>query len=163
MLRPIALVLAAALVGTASADPLGEGRAHAEAFARACVAGDVTAALALYADDAIVIWPGQGQEGKGRAAIEKLLPALCVKGGDARLALETIEAIPLGDAHLVTIGQWKVTQPVPGGGVTTTQVRTTEVLVKQDGAWRYLVDHASVGAPPAPPRGGERRGRRRAR
>ena len=40
-------------------------------------------------------------------------------------------------------------------------IRTSEVLAKTDGKWLYLVDHASVGAPPPPPPAHARRGKRR--
>jgi len=103
--------------------------------------------MALYADDAIAVWPGQGAEAKGKADIEKMAAALCRERGGAQFALKSLEALPLGDAHIVTVAHWEGTMPGPGGRRITTEVRSTEVLVKKDGAWRYLVDHASVGTP----------------
>ena len=73
MIRSIVLALLLAVASAASGDPQADGRAHADAFGRAMNAGDVKAALALYADDARVIFPGQGEEARGKVEIEKLL------------------------------------------------------------------------------------------
>src|SRR5216117_2165668 len=135
------------LAGPALADPAADARGVEDAFARACGAGDVKGVMALYADDAIAVWPGQGAEAKGKADIEKMAAALCRERGGAQFALKSLEALPLGDAHIVTVAHWEGTMPGPGGRRITTEVRSTEVLVKKDGAWRYLVDHASVGTP----------------
>jgi SnoaL-like protein len=71
------VVLVVAFAAPAFADATADARAHDEAFAKACEAGDVKDVLALYADDAVVVWPGAGEEAKGKAAIEKLIPDLC--------------------------------------------------------------------------------------
>src|SRR5216117_747570 len=135
------------LAGTALADPAADARGVEEAFARACSAGDLKGVMALYADDAVAVWPGQGAEAKGKADIEKMAAALCKEGSGTQFALKSLEALPLGDAHIVTVAHWESTLAGPGGRRVTTEVRSTEVLVKKDGAWRYLVDHASVGTP----------------
>src|SRR5262249_35330721 len=59
-------------VPRAHADAAADGRAVSDAFAKAVAAGDLQAVMALYRDDATVIWPGQGEEAKGKAAIEPL-------------------------------------------------------------------------------------------
>ena len=133
--------------GPALADSTADARGVEDAFARACGAGDVKGVMALYADDAIAVWPGQGAEAKGKADIEKMAAALCKKGSGTQFALKSLEALPLGDAHIVTVAHWESTLAGPGGRRVTTEVRSTEVLVKKDGAWRYLVDHASIGQP----------------
>jgi uncharacterized protein (TIGR02246 family) len=145
----------------ADADPTQEARAHAGAFARACQAHDVPGVMALYADDAIVVWPGQGQEAKGRAEIERLVRGLCVGRGDLKLVLEAMDAVPLDDTHLATIGRWQDSFTGPRGQQVTRRVRTTEVLVKRDGQWRYLVDHASIGVGPPRPLAARRERRER--
>jgi len=71
------VVLVIALAAPAFADATADARAHDEAFAKACEAGDVKRVLALYADNAVVVWPGAGEEAKGKAAIEKLIPDHC--------------------------------------------------------------------------------------
>lgn len=141
-------LLAVVLTGPAFADALATARAHDEAFAKACEAGDVKAVLALYADDAVVVWPGAGEEAKGKAAIEKLVPDLCNPKNQAKAVIESLDAMPLDDSHIAIIGHWKVTSPGADGKPTTSQVRTTEIIAKTDSGWRYLVDHASIGMPP---------------
>jgi hypothetical protein len=65
-----------------------------------------------------------------------------------KLAIESLQVIPIDDSHVATVGRWRNSFTGPGGVHRTATVRTTEVLVKRDGAWRYLVDHASIGLPP---------------
>jgi uncharacterized protein (TIGR02246 family) len=146
------------LAGPAVADPTADARGVEEAFVRACGAGDVKGVMALYTDDAIAVWPGQGAEAKGKAGIEKMAAALCKERSGTQFTLKSLEALPLGDTHIVTVAHWEGTVPGPRGTRVTTEVRSTEVLVKQDGAWRYLVDHASIGQPR--PRQAARRARR---
>jgi uncharacterized protein (TIGR02246 family) len=157
---PKALVAAALLVaasGLAHADPAADARTLGEAFARAVASGDVDAVLDLYADDARAIYPGQGQEARGKAALkamlERDLPALRA----LPLAQRAADAFALDETHLVNVGRWEITA-APGRPAAT--VRTSEVLVKEGGRWRYLVDHASVGTPPPSPHRGRMRGRR---
>jgi uncharacterized protein (TIGR02246 family) len=135
----------------ARADLNSEIRAHEDAFARACEGGNVDAVLALYTDDAIVVWPGAGEEGKGKAAIEKLATAFCKGSRNLKLTLKSLDVVPLDDTHAATVGHWDGSSTGPGGKRTTTAIRATEVLVKSDGGWRYMIDHASAGmAPPRP-------------
>jgi len=147
MKRWMVLGLTLVVAGPALADPTADARGVEDAFARACGAGDVKGVTALYADDAIAVWPGQGAEAKGKADIEKMAAALCKERGGAQFALKSLEALPLGDAHIVTVAHWEGTVTRPNGTRVTTEVRSTEVLVKKDGVWRYLVDHASIGTP----------------
>src|SRR6266566_3041740 len=133
MKRWMVLGLMMMLAGPALADPTADARGVEEAFARACGAGDLKGVMALYADDAIAVWPGQGAEAKGKADIEKMAAALCKEPGGAQFALKSLEALPLGDAHIVTVAHWESTLAGPGRRRLTTVVRSTEVLVKQDG------------------------------
>jgi uncharacterized protein (TIGR02246 family) len=158
------LVTVALLARTtaALADAASDGRAVSEAFEKAVAAGDLQAVLALYRDDASVIWPGQGEEAKGKAAIESLARTLLasMKGGGT-LVLKSQDSVPLGDGYLVNVGRWENTVATPDGKHVTFLVRTSEVLAKTDGKWLYLVDHASIGLPPpkaAPARSHRRRG-----
>jgi ketosteroid isomerase-like protein len=72
-----ATILMLVLAAPALADPTATARAHDEAFAQACEAGDVKGVVALYADDAVVVWPGAGEEARGKSQIEKLAAVLC--------------------------------------------------------------------------------------
>jgi uncharacterized protein (TIGR02246 family) len=142
----VALVLA--LAAPAFADATADARAHDEAFAKACEAGDVKAVLALYADDAVVVWPGAGEEAKGKAAIEKLIPGLCDPKSNTKAVIKSLQGTSLGDSHILIIGHWEVTQTGPDGKPTTSQIRATEVIAKTGSGWRYVLDHASIGLPP---------------
>jgi uncharacterized protein (TIGR02246 family) len=145
----------------ALADATADARALSEAFARAAESGDVAAVVALYADDARAVYPPAGAEAHGKAEIEKLVARTFAGGKMGKLRLVSLDAIALDADHIATVGRWEQVIPGPGGKARVVPVRTTEVLVKQNGAWRYLVDHASVGAAPPPP--ASRRGPRRER
>jgi uncharacterized protein (TIGR02246 family) len=149
---PIVVLLLASVVAVpAFAGPTEDAMAHSKAFERAVNARDQKAILALYAADAHVIWPGQGEEATGRAAIEKLVASF-VKGlpKDAKLTLESQTAIPLGGGHIATVGHWRQSFTDADGKPQTAEIRTTELIEKEKGKTLYLVDHASIGLPPAP-------------
>jgi len=136
------------LVATAAfADATAVAKAHSEAFAAACAAADLPAVLALYEDDAIAVWPGQGEEAKGKPAIEKMARRLCT--GESPPVLKSVVGRELGSGYVVTDGRWELVTKNPDGTSTVAIVRTTEVLRETAGKWRYVVDHASVGVPPA--------------
>jgi hypothetical protein len=71
----IALILFL-FASSAAADSNDIGMAHSEAFAKACAAGDTPGVLALYEDDATVIWPNEAEVAQGKDQIEKLARAL---------------------------------------------------------------------------------------
>jgi uncharacterized protein (TIGR02246 family) len=145
------MALVAALAGTAFADATSDAKAHDEAFAKACGAGDVKAVVALYADDAFVIWPGVGEEARGKAAIEKLAVGLCDPKLETKAVLKSDVGVQLDPTHIAIIGHWEITQKGADGKPTTSEIRASEVIVKTAAGWRYLVDHASIGVPPAEP------------
>jgi uncharacterized protein (TIGR02246 family) len=98
------------------------------------------------------VWPGRGEEAKGKAAIEKLVRgALASTPKDFQLVQKSNEAHALGTDYIVNVGRWEQSFTTSRGHKVTQDVRTTEVLQKTDGQWKYLIDHASVGLPPAPP------------
>ena len=145
------LLLVIALAGPAFADATADAKAHDEAFAKACGAGDVKAVVALYTDDAFVIWPGVGEEARGKAAIEKLATNLCDPKLATKPVLKSDVGVQLDATHIAIIGQWELTQTGPDGKPSTSQIRTSEIIVKTAAGWRYVVDHASIGVPPAGP------------
>ena len=133
----------------AFADPAADAKAHSEAFARAVNAKDAKAVLALYADDARVVWPGQGEEAKGKAEIQKLVAnALRTFPKDSKLVLKSQEAIPLCKGYIATVGRWEQSFTGDDGKQQTVAVRTTEIIKKQGARTLYVVDHASIGTPP---------------
>ena len=159
-MRGIVCLLGIALAGSARADLTADIRAHEDAFARACEGGNVDAVLALYTDDAIVVWPGAGQEAKGKAAIEKLATGFCKGTKDLKLTLKSLDVVPLDETHAATFGHWEGASTGTGGKRMTSEVRATEVLVKSGAGWRYVIDHVSAAMPPPRPAGTSRRPRR---
>jgi uncharacterized protein (TIGR02246 family) len=139
----------AALAGPAFADATAVAKAHDEAFGKACAAGDVKAVVALYTDDAYVIWPGVGEEAKGKAAIEKLATGLCDPKLGTKAVLTNVVGVQLDPSHVAIIGHWDFTQNGPDGQPVASQIRASEIIVKTAHGWRYVVDHASMGVPPA--------------
>ena len=146
------LFVASVVAAPAVAGPADDAMAHSKAFERAVNARDAKAVLALYAPDAHVVWPGQGEEANGKAEIEKLVAKLIQDlPKDAKMTLKSQTAVPLGDGHVATVGHWVETFTGPDGRPQSADVRTTEIIAKQKGKTLYVVDHASIGVPPEPP------------
>src|SRR2546421_5736516 len=119
------LLLTSCLIAlTAQADPAAEAKAHSDAFARAFNAHDAKAVMALYAEDARVIWPGQGDEATGKAAIEKILVDAFKNIPDVKVVLKSQETITLGKDYLANVGHWEETFTTPDGKLQKADVRT---------------------------------------
>jgi uncharacterized protein (TIGR02246 family) len=146
----ICLVLFSLVATKALADPAADAKAHSDAFARAMAARDVAAVVALYADDARVIWPGQGEEAKGKAEIAKLVTRSLEASPDSTPVLKSQEVIPLGGGYTAVLGLWEQVVKGPKGESETLHVRTSEIQRKIGNKMLYVVDHASIGVPPAP-------------
>jgi len=151
MKRSSIVSLLCLLAAPAFAAPADDALAHSKAFERAANARDPKAILTLYADDAHVVWPGQGDEANGRAEIEKLVASFLKQlPADSKLTLESQTAIPLGGGYVATVGRWRQSFTDPAGKHQTVQIRTTELIKKEKGKTLYVVDHASIGVPPEP-------------
>ena len=147
----VVVMIVVGLVTPALADVPVDVRAHEEAFATACQAGDIEAVLALYADDASVIWPGQGEEAKDKAVLQKLVTRLCKLTKSLKITIKSLEARSLGADHIGVIGHWEMTSTRPDGKPAVTEMRASEVLKRRPtGKLEYVIDHASVGLPPTP-------------
>lgn len=151
MLRRFAVtgLIVLAFSTPAMADATADARAAGEAFGKALAACDQSAIESLYEDNAVAIYPGLGEEAKGKAAIGKMAIGVCKTQIGKQVSSE---ARKVGADYIVNIGRWETGAPGPDGKPATVVIRTTELLHKgADGKWRYVVDHASIGTPPPPP------------
>jgi uncharacterized protein (TIGR02246 family) len=136
--------------GTSVADPAAVVKAHSNAFGNAFNSCDVPAALNLYEDNAVLIWPGEGEVAKGKAAIAKVIKAECSGAAKSSLKQISSDSRSIGKDYIINVGMWDSTIIGPDGKPTTARVRTTELLHKSNGKWRYAIDNASIGLPPTP-------------
>jgi ketosteroid isomerase-like protein len=146
------ICLAAILMcaGSALADPAAVVKAHSDAFGKSFNSCDVPAALNLYEDNAVLIWPGEGEVAHGKAAIAKVIKAEC--SGTAKSSLKQIssDSRAIGKDYIINVGMWDDTMTGADGKQMTARVRTTELLHRSNGKWRYVIDNASIGLPPPP-------------
>ena len=146
-MKPYVLFLVLSVMTTpALGDTAALARAHSEAFARAMNAQDVDSALALYAEDARVIWPGLGEEAQGKIAIRALIDSTLKsfpKGSS--LSLKSQDAISLGDGYISTVSHWDQSYTRDDGAPATARVRATEIIRVTARASLCVVDHASFG------------------
>ena len=145
-----ALALSLAFAAAVHADAEADAKAVNDAFSKAFEACDVPAVLALYEDNAVVVWPGDGDFAIGKAGIEKIVKGYCSSPTKPTIKLISDGARQAGRDYIVHYSQQDSTVAGPDGKPSTIHVRTTEVLHKSNGKWRYVVDHASAGLPPAP-------------
>jgi len=133
-------------------DPAAIARSVGERFDAACSAGNVDAVLALYRDDARVVYPGAGQTAVNRGELRAIVAQTCVKGGP-KITLLGYRAVWVDAAHTVVaaLGDWSMSGTGSDGTPTTVPLRAVEVLVKTKAGWQYAADHASIGVPPPPP------------
>jgi len=154
-MKRIALsVLLAALPTAARAGDVPSAIAHeiSQKFVTACEGGKVSDALALYADDAVVVYPSEGARADGKVELAKVLADLCEEGlGKSKWLGGRGAWLGSGENTIVATGTWETAGVDADGKPVSVIVRTTEVLVKTADGWKYKLDHASVGVPlPAP-------------
>jgi len=152
MKKELVICLAVLLLctGSALANPAAVVKAHSDAFGKAFNSCDLPAALNLYEDKAVLIWPGEGEVAIGKAAIAKVIRAECSGAAKSSLKQVSSDSRAIGEDYIINVGMWDDTMPGTDGKQTTARVRTTELLHRSDGKWRYVVDHASIGLPPPP-------------
>lgn len=146
----VCLAIILMCTGTALGDPADVVKVHSDAFGKAFNSCDVPATLDLYEDNATLIWPGEGEVATGKAAIAKVIKNDC--SGAAKLSLKEVssESHAIGKNYIINVGMWDATMSGPDGKPATSRVRTTELLHRSDGKWRYTIDNASIGLPPPP-------------
>lgn len=149
LLSVVSAVIVVAFSTPAMADATATARALAEQFSKAFSACDQPGIESLYEDSAVAIFPGLGEEAKGKAAIGKMAVGVCKTPVGKQVSSV---ATNVGADYIVNIGRWESGVQGPDGKPMTVVIRTTELLHKgADGKWRYVVDHASIGLPPPPP------------
>jgi hypothetical protein len=97
----------------------------------------------------VAVYPGENEEADTKAGIEKLIKSFvapyCGEGHTPpKVANYQIRAIGLSPNYIMIVRSADV-----GEGKDLAHVRATELIHKSGGKWRYLVDHASIGVPPA--------------
>jgi hypothetical protein len=96
------------------------------------------------------VWPGDGEEGKGKSDITKRVDAMVASSPGATLRLVSQDAVPLGSDYIATVSHWEMTVQGADGKMMPIPIRATEVLRVRGGNALYVIDHASVGMPPEP-------------
>lgn len=139
------LFVAAALVLTSCAGPAGPPPAEQSAsamelgqmnrdFAAALNAKDAARAAACYAENAVLIPPGEPLV-RGRAGIEAYWKAALESGGVRDVSVETIDAKSSGTLGY-EIGSYVLTANGPDGEPVTDRGRYIEILERgTDGTW----------------------------
>ena len=152
MVKRVMICLATILIcaRSAMADPAAVVKAHSDAFGKAFNSCDVPAALMLYEDNAVLIWPGEGEVASGKAAIAKVIKAKYSSAAKSSLKQVSSDSNAIGKDYIINVGMWDDTMSGPDGKPMTARVRTTELLHRSNGKWRYVIDHASIGLPPPP-------------
>ncbi|HZP41847.1 MAG TPA: SgcJ/EcaC family oxidoreductase [Candidatus Binatia bacterium] len=151
------LALVAALAAPAAAAEMSAeqvSRSVEDAFVKHLEAGDVPGILALYTDDAHVIWPGQGEESYDKKTLEPMVRDFVAAMKNGKLTLKKVNARYLGKDYVVNSAHWEETSTGAGGKTETHTLRTTEIYQRKNGKWLFVVDHASMGMP-AETAGGE--------
>lgn len=130
-----------------AADP--GAQALDNAFVKAVKAGDIEAVVALYAPDAMLYPPGE-MAAKGRDAIRAVWGGFLSANTVTECRLYETGYRTSGDTS-IGWGRFSMTmQPKAGGSPLTLEGRFSDVAVKKDGKWLYVVDHASAPLPPPP-------------
>jgi ketosteroid isomerase-like protein len=143
----MSIAIACLAATPASADVAAEALEHSKAFERAMNAQDLSAAVAHYADNARVVFPGQGEEANGKAEIERLLRSTLDALAGAKLTLQSQSAVPFAGG-IGIVGRWRIELAGPEGAGETIELRRTEMLSKLGDRPVTIIDHLSVGVPP---------------
>jgi uncharacterized protein (TIGR02246 family) len=135
------------LCSSAFADPAAVVKAHSDAFGTAFSSYDISATLKSYEDNAVMIWPFEGEVATGKAQIKKLIRRECSNSPNESLIQVSSDSRAIGEDYIINVGMWDDTVKGPDGKSQVTRIRTTELLHRSDGKWRYAIDNASIAAP----------------
>ena len=147
-----ALTLALAACGKSAVDVAAEETRLMEtsrAWSRAAGAGDVEATLDYWADDALVLAPGQARL-QGKPALRAYLEQ-SLKTPGFHIEWEPLEAKVSPDGKMgYLVERTRMSMPGPEGRPVAQEYRGVTIWRKQpDGAWKNVVDISNE--PPAAP------------
>jgi ketosteroid isomerase-like protein len=142
----MAMVGSLALTMPAMAGPLENARAQEQSFDSAILACTSDEAAELYEENAVAIYPGEGDIGIGRVGITKLLKSFSAAfcpNDQKKAALKDIRlaATPMGPDYVMIMRLIDATDKAGNHAL----LRSTKVIHQTDGKWRFLSDHTSVG------------------
>jgi ketosteroid isomerase-like protein len=151
-----AVVMMVVMAAPALAGPLDTARAQEQQFDNAILACNPADAVELYEDDAVAIYPGATDIGRGKDEIGKLLKNFTVAfcpNDQKKSALKDVSlaASPLGADYILIVRVIDATDKDGNHAV----MRATKVIHQVGGKWRYLVDHTSVGLSSGPAGAGQ--------
>ena len=135
-----------------AADALAIAKAHDNGVTKAVKDCKPQEMVDMYEDDAIAVYPGEGEighsKGEIKGLVEKFFTAFC-PDENKKFAVKDVsfDAIPLGPNYIMII---RIADATDKDG-NTARFRATELIHKSGGKWRYVVDHASIGTPPESP------------
>lgn len=109
------------------------------------------ALAAHYTDDVQFIYAFDGQDGKGKNAIQGFYEQSFKMTPDVAVKLISYDVVQLSDGVAMGLGLWEDTLTGPDGKKMTIPVHASEVWVKKGGKWLVRADHASFVPPPQPP------------
>lgn len=133
----LALALSVMFSAAVFADPVADADSVNDAFYKATAACDIPAVLNLYEDNAVVIWPGQGEFAVGKPAFQKILKTYCGGGVKQSFKVVSSDARPVGKDYIVHFGQadghyagsgWKARHAARKNRRTAPQVRRQVAL-----------------------------------
>src|SRR5262249_61548497 len=138
----------------AGAVPTAAVGAQGGACARACTHGDVSGVVRLYTDDATVIWPGEPEETRNRAALQRLVADACRPDRGLEMAVDGLEVIWLDATHVAAVLHWRGAPRGPGGHPISFPLPPAPGAPEAQGGRGLLVGHPPprFSAAPPPPR-----------
>ncbi len=140
------VVMMLLVAAPAMAGPLETARAHEQKFDNAIMSCKTSDADELFEDDAVAIYPGADDIGRGKDQIAKLLKDFAVAfcpNDQKKAGLKDLSfaASALGPDYIMIIRVIEATDKNGDHAV----LRATKVIHHIGGQWRYLIDHTSVG------------------
>lgn len=145
------LVMVVTLVAMpAFADLKADLTKQMETWASDFTAKKTPALLKYYADDIDFVYAFEGQEGKGKKALEAFYTQ-SFKGPPLAVKMTSYDVVKISETVAYGMGVWEDTLTLPDGKTQVMPVHSSEVFVKKGKAWLVRVDHASFVPPPPPP------------